>query len=795
MSYTKEQLAYIKFNKKKHTKLLACAGSGKTRCIIARMERLIRKKIYEPHEILMLTFSRFTRDDFIRKIIESSGSAEKVIIPESSIKTIDSFAKNIIDKDDIIDVSLLSSKLADYLEAESSTELMKDEYLNSIKMVFIDEAQDINEIQYRIFLQLIKKLGVLVNMVGDPNQNIFQFRQSSDKFLLEFDAVTHSLTKNFRSYKPIVEFSKYLRPFQDNDIECHKGNIDCKPVMMFYDDEDVLEDGILMILKQAMRAKIDLSEFAILAPTRGRMRTGGKSHGLCFVSNILHKAGIKFKQFYEESTDNASVEGIKYEPKKGHVNMLTYMGSKGLEWNYVILIDADTCLINKCEFNKTKHKNDRYLLYVACSRAITNMYIFSKCSTNGEPYFNTNPWFKKVPHDLYIIEEDFEEMFKWPRLRYKSTNNRDIIVNKLVEKLDHIDLNELSNKVMYGINKPKVVSLYKRDYSSKNKYSSSLLRRYIKLYYYALVAIKNNGEKLRLPDIETLINDKGVVSDVSESFIRWYYENKNSMDWDIYDESVSNKEIDEYIVYTVEKKFDRSRPFNSHSISINGYYDWYITSQNVWMKQIYNDYLKSKDPKELRELVFYLALIQHAFVTQHYYHIKTKGASYSQMIEEFKGLFKDIARYVRKAESYEFSKVDVNCDIKRWGLLHHADMVINGVPTIITLDNSLKVVSKILIASIMVSDITEDFNIKQEMDLNMSEYSESDDEFNEANNEFSKMYSDQNTKEFKFNVINFITGELHQYKLELSGYDVREIIELLQKNITNQPDIVEEVKI
>jgi ATP-dependent DNA helicase RecQ len=211
MSYTDEQLKYINYDKKDHTKLLACAGSGKTRCIIARMNKLIEKKIYEPNEVLMLTFSRFTRDDFMNKISSYGGTRINI----NSVKTIDKFAKQIIDPScgGTVDVSLLSFRLMKFLEGTDSTNLKKDKILNSIKTIFVDEAQDLNEIQYRIFCAMRDKLGIVINMVGDPNQNIYQFRNSSDKYLTEFVGVVFKLTKNFRSHLSIVDFSKHLRPF------------------------------------------------------------------------------------------------------------------------------------------------------------------------------------------------------------------------------------------------------------------------------------------------------------------------------------------------------------------------------------------------------------------------------------------------------------------------------------------------------------------------------------------------------------------------------------------------------
>ena len=109
-NFTNEQLVYINNNKLEDTKLNACAGSGKTRCIIFRMNYLIQNNKFKQNEILMLTFSRFTRDDFINKLNKYKINS----INESNVKTIDSFAKSLLDNDDI-DVSLLSYKFMKYL--------------------------------------------------------------------------------------------------------------------------------------------------------------------------------------------------------------------------------------------------------------------------------------------------------------------------------------------------------------------------------------------------------------------------------------------------------------------------------------------------------------------------------------------------------------------------------------------------------------------------------------------------------------------------------------------------------
>lgn len=70
---------------------------------------------------------------------------------------------------------------------------------NNIKMLFVDEAQDLNETQYNIikFIKEITKCSV--HMVGDPNQNIYQFRGSYEQYMLNHNGIVFNLTQNFRS--------------------------------------------------------------------------------------------------------------------------------------------------------------------------------------------------------------------------------------------------------------------------------------------------------------------------------------------------------------------------------------------------------------------------------------------------------------------------------------------------------------------------------------------------------------------------------------------------------------------
>ena len=122
---TNEQKLYINYNGLEDTKLIACAGAGKTASIIYRIDNCITSNYYKSENILVLTFSRFTKDDFVAKIKKYKINT----IAEGNIKTIDSFAKILIDPNNNIDVSLLSYRFMKYLEEKKIKDLNENEKL------------------------------------------------------------------------------------------------------------------------------------------------------------------------------------------------------------------------------------------------------------------------------------------------------------------------------------------------------------------------------------------------------------------------------------------------------------------------------------------------------------------------------------------------------------------------------------------------------------------------------------------------------------------------------------------
>lgn len=94
-------------------------------------------------------------------------------------------------------------------------------YRRSFHTICIDEAQDLNNAQYKLLLALANGEHKNIMMVGDPNQSIFHFTGSSPdfmdtKFVQDFSPTIFKLNENYRSSKAILAAANKIRPENEN---------------------------------------------------------------------------------------------------------------------------------------------------------------------------------------------------------------------------------------------------------------------------------------------------------------------------------------------------------------------------------------------------------------------------------------------------------------------------------------------------------------------------------------------------------------------------------------------------
>jgi len=621
-----EQLAYINDTALHYAKLLATAGSGKTFSIITKVWNLIERGVLLPDQIFVLTFSRQARHDFTRKVDKMRASC----IEKRNIRTIDSFAKLIIDPDNTVDRSILSYTLREFLRATPVEELRKTPGLDRIQFLFVDEAQDLNRTQYDVVCLLRDKLGVIVNLIGDPNQNIFQFRGGCDRYLVEFPGIVYELSTNYRSYRHLVQFSNPLRRYQDGaEIKWvgESARENARVTMYGYDTNAQFE-GLLLALVNKLRAKIPLHKIAILSPTRGYLGKQGQHRGLCYVANLLFTHGVPAQLLYDDMADKNVEGGRECEGREGFLTLMTYTSSKGLEWDYTILVDANGYLISKRNYCEARLEEEQYLLYVATTRAKKGMYVFSKRD-------EANPWFDMLEEPTFHLAnpENFGVM---GRDKLAFGEGRDG-----TDPPSHIQsiVYSLQEDVLYRVNQrlqTEVIESGVYMESSMTQVENSRLKfaqKLVRLVFQDAYARAHDLAEPRLQRIESILDDACVVFCENSFVTKWFEFNKES-GWDNYTDLLRKNKIPHSVAKFVEEHISRTRDMDRYLLISDRFYNTYILANRSAIADRHAKFNAGvwTDDEDRLDTLLYLAALDYAIATMHYFYVNDYKDMFGQFI-------------------------------------------------------------------------------------------------------------------------------------------------------------------
>lgn len=377
----KDQLAFVRAPIA-DIKLLGNPGCGKTCSII----HYILHHNLSSKEFLVFTFSKAAQEDFLTK-----GKLLSSEFNSMNIRTLHSVSYEIYkhitgSANKFLQTLILSTKICLSKNPEKIIELYK-----GVKVIIVDEAQDISQTQYDLVIAIANIIKCKVIMVGDPNQNIYQFQNGSDRFLLDHPGLEFRLRTNYRSGKSIIDFLNQIKPHTDSEMVC--GNLQkCEKPILFNGSVQEMQKFIVDKINE-LRKTIDLSEIAII----GSMKKSGfnyKAIGLSFAAHVLHDAGIPFIQHYQDGKISTSVRA---SPELGKVNLMTCHGSKGLEFHTTIVINYHFNTFSRVP-TKNAHREHCYLWYVGLSRAKTNLIIIKDVSKK------INPQIRKVNSLHYEVK-------------------------------------------------------------------------------------------------------------------------------------------------------------------------------------------------------------------------------------------------------------------------------------------------------------------------------------------------------------------------------------------------------
>lgn len=174
-----------------------------------------------------------------------------------------------IDYDDILRFSL---------EILLTQSWVGDVYRAKFRHICLDEAQDLNRVQYEFICALAGTDIKSIMMVGDPDQMIYGFNGSSSDFLCErfvqdFPVTKFKLVENYRSSRAVIRLANKLRPRSQQESEfALEGFAKIEEFQTEGDEADWIVESIQKILELRSHPDIEgplqLSNMVVIARNR-----------------------------------------------------------------------------------------------------------------------------------------------------------------------------------------------------------------------------------------------------------------------------------------------------------------------------------------------------------------------------------------------------------------------------------------------------------------------------------------------------------------------------------------------
>ena len=593
-------------------------GCGKTKTIIEYCINKYNKKIIKSsNDFLILTFSKKAQLDFISR---SNLLNNLKIFNNKNIKTFHSFALSIYKilnyKTNTQSVNIIILATYNLLLNISIEELLK---IFTYKFIIIDEAQDINENQYNLVKLISNKLNIPLILVGDPNQNIYQFQGGNDKYLLNHSNIKYNLINNYRSTNEIINFLNYLRPH--NNIEkmnSIKNNSNNKPLIYCNNVDNILNH----IKNELLNNEYNLENIDIIGPVK-LSKINNQNIGLQLICNFLSKNNIKFIKHFTDPEENNFNNNQNIQIIKDHVNILTSWGSKGLEFDKVLVINYHYTTQSKIPTEK-EHNIHKYVWYVSLSRAINKLIIYVD---NEKKIF---PEIKNVPKELYVLDGNLN----YPKLPYKD------IIKPLIFNITNIindnnyfnenNLYEFNQQFPYSIIEEKLFNINNSDIYEFEKYAclyGLFIEKLFTFYYY-----KNHNKIIDfINDNKNMINNILFIENNTKYYIIYNklkklgFINNNILNIDLIDKNILNNEDLNFINYCYNKMNT-----NNIIIYINSIY---IEYDKDYLIKLYNDLLLNNINVENQ--IFKIVLYEYQYKNECSNILKNNFSKHLKSLEKY----------------------------------------------------------------------------------------------------------------------------------------------------------------
>jgi len=203
--------------------ILAGPGSGKTRVIVHRVAYLLRVLRTSADGIIVLTFNRLAAYEVRKRLIDLVGQdaygVTVLTYHSMAMRLTGTSLRVMAERDETPDFDAIIRNAINLLQGhgrpgDDDADDMRDKLLQGYRYILVDEYQDIDAEQYELISALSGRvLGdrdakLTIMAVGDDDQNIYEFRKTSNEFIKRFQedyqAKTEYLIENYRSNSHII---------------------------------------------------------------------------------------------------------------------------------------------------------------------------------------------------------------------------------------------------------------------------------------------------------------------------------------------------------------------------------------------------------------------------------------------------------------------------------------------------------------------------------------------------------------------------------------------------------------
>ena len=312
----------------------SCAGSGKTRCLVHRLQHLLNIGV-APSKIVAITFTNAAAEEILERIARPTGLF---------VGTIHSYANQLLLMGGINTADILDKEQFDKLFSRIKKH---PDCIKEVEYLLLDEGQDSTAQQFEFALKTVNPKNWMI--FSDHRQSIYRFAGATPDYILNLmdspEVTTYDLTENYRNAPEILVFAKkQIRPL---GIDYLDHSVPMREVSGRVITIDYSGEGIATTIKRYVaEGRSAYKDWFILT------RTNAESEAIL---KVLARHKIPTDTFKKAQLDN---KGLKQKMREDTVKVLTIHTAKGLEADNVVVIGA-----------RNRDIEEKCIGYVAATRA------------------------------------------------------------------------------------------------------------------------------------------------------------------------------------------------------------------------------------------------------------------------------------------------------------------------------------------------------------------------------------------------------------------------------------------